>query len=400
MPAQGRASTVRPATIGWCKVGTRLAGTGLATRSSMLFSIAIRVSACVGALVCGPSCSAPASDPPPALPSPSAFATPTAAAPLGSPPALPYGVASPGPLGAPLASPETGLSPSPAVFSPLPAPSGPPPDDKTLRLQVLLDRAHFSPGEIDGRDGGNTRLALAGYRRHRGAADAGVGLETDTATPHLVDYTITAQDLAGPFTPEIPEDMMAKAKLPALGYTSPLEMLGERFHSSPALLQKLNPQATFARAGERIRVPNVHSEPPGKAASLVVDATGSSVTVKDGQDKVLAVYPATTGSEHDPLPVGRWKVNGVSRNPHFNYNPDLFWDAEEGHGKTRIPPGPNNPVGVVWIDLSKPHYGIHGTPEPSTIGKTQSHGCIRLTNWDAEELAGMVAAGTPALLQK
>jgi lipoprotein-anchoring transpeptidase ErfK/SrfK len=215
-----------------------------------------------------------------------------------------------------------------------------------------------------------------------------------------VEYTLTAQDVAGPFTAEIPEDMMQKARLAALDYTSALEALGERFHASPALLRALNPQATFTRAGERIRVPNVHADAPGKAARVVVDGSGPWVAALDAQGRALAVYPATAGSQHDPLPLGDWKINGVSRRPPFNYNPDLFWDAEEGHGKARIPPGPNNPVGVVWIDLSKPHYGIHGTPEPSTIGKTQSHGCIRLTNWDADELAGMVAAGTPVVIRK
>ena len=147
-------------------------------------------------------------------------------------------------------------------------------------------------------------------------------------------------------------------------------------------------------------MPNVARSPLGKAAKVVVDKSDMSVTALDAQNRPLARYPATMGSEHDPPPIGTWKIVGVSRNPPFFYNPDLFWDAKGERSKAKIAPGPNNPVGVVWIDLSKEHYGIHGTPEPSTIGKTQSHGCIRLTNWDAAELADMVAAGTPAILQE
>ena len=120
----------------------------------------------------------------------------------------------------------------------------------------------------------------------------------------------------------------------------------------------------------------------------------------DAAGKILAQYPASSGSEHDPLPIGMWKINGVAKNPPFHYNPELFWDAEPNHSKAKIAPGPNNPVGVVWIDLTKDHYGIHGTPEPARVGHTQSHGCIRLTNWDAMELAGMVRPGLPAELKE
>jgi lipoprotein-anchoring transpeptidase ErfK/SrfK len=193
--------------------------------------------------------------------------------------------------------------------------------------------------------------------------------------------------------------MMEKSALPALGYSSALEELAENFHASPKLLTKLNPGKSFDKAGEEIVVPSVRSSAPPKIAKVVVDDSDKTVSAYDAGDKLVAQYPATTGSEHDPLPLGNWKINGVSKNPSFHYNPELFWDAEAKDEKTTIKPGPNNPVGVVWIDLSKPHYGIHGTPEPSTIGKTQSHGCIRLTNWDAAELAQMVSPGLPAILQ-
>jgi len=274
-----------------------------------------------------------------------------------------------------------------------------------LRAQVLLERAHFSPGEIDGRMGSNTRRAIAGFQRLHGLEDSGeldeptwTALNAD-AGPAVVAYTVTAADVAGPFD-EIPGDMMAKAKLPSLGFASAEEALAEKFHASPALLQQLN-TGEWAGAGARIVAPNTAGlDMPATAAKVIVDKSDSTVALADAGGKVYAQYPATTGSEHDPLPIGEWKINGVARDPVFHYNPDLFWDADPSHAKAKIPAGPNNPVGVVWIDLSKPHYGIHGTPEPSTIGKTQSHGCIRLTNWSAREVAAAVAPGTPALLQE
>lgn len=327
-----------------------------------------------------------------------------------------------------------------------------------MQAQVVLDRQGFGPGVVDGAMGMSTRNALRGFQEANGLEATG---ELDEPTRQALaqwDNIAATRVVRIPeawgkltFTP-IPEDPAEQAEMERLGYASLAEKLAERFHTTVEVLAALNPggkpagaaraaetpatsgptatpaardksdaQVSF-RAGQLIRVPNVGADriAPGtienpdwqrtlqmlgvgseqpEVARIVVSKSKGTLRAYDGEDKLVALFTVTSGSEHDPLPLGEWGVKGVAFNPPFAYDPSLFWDVPDHEEEQQIPPGPNNPVGVVWIDLTKEHYGIHGTPEPQTIGRTQSHGCVRLTNWDAARLAEMVTGSTKVLFE-
>ncbi|MBA3341766.1 MAG: L,D-transpeptidase [Gemmatimonadaceae bacterium] len=324
----------------------------------------------------------------------------------------------------------------------------PPQGPATLHIQILLDRAGFSPGILDGGWGDNAAHALKWFRvangidtASAGSTDSSAALDEATyqrltaatgSAPVMTHYIVTAEDLQGPFV-QIPERVYDQAELPCMCYSTPAEAIAERFHTSEKVLAQLNPRVQMAslRTGARLMVPNVAEDdgtPPrspadtsrssdsaaqragpsrdtaarqasGAIARLIVSRTGFWLHAVDASGKVLYHFPSTLGAGYDPSPTGDYRITNIAQDPTFHYQPKLFAEVSDDKPEARLPKGPNSPVGVVWMAISKPHYGIHGTSAPETIGYENSHGCVRLTNWDARKLSRLVSAGTPVEFQ-
>ena len=298
-----------------------------------------------------------------------------------------------------------------------------------FHAQVLLDVAGFSPGAIDGREGSSQTEAIRGFQEKNGLELSG---ELDGPTRRAlmrlnrsstITVKLTAEDVGGPFTYPMPTKPEDQAKLDALNYRNMLEKLAEAFHTTPETIIALNGADKMIGVGRELRLPNVipASRTYGNSAkenvvslmnvlnvsagdiqgqSVVVDKSEGVLKVMGDDDRIVAQFPVTMGSSHDPLPLGTWKATTYAYLPPFHYQPDLFWDAKDKTEDDKmLKPGPNGPVGVAWLDLTKEHYGIHGTPEPSTIGRAESHGCIRMTNWDVLRLSQMLKPGFKAVFQ-
>ena len=277
------------------------------------------------------------------------------------------------------------------------------PSPVLVKAQVLLARANVSPGVIDGLNGGNFKKAISAFQKQQELKPTGrldkqtwEKLTSAAGEPVVTEYEITPEDTKGPFVERIPEKFEEMTEMRHLGFTGPKELLAEKFHMDQDLLQQLNPNAAFDQPGTKIVAANIRNgKPSAKAAAVVVAKKARTVRVLGEDDRTIAFYPASVGSKEKPAPSGEFKVRAIAPNPAYYYNPEFRFRGVKTDKPLKIAPGPNNPVGTVWVDLTKETYGIHGTPEPAKVGKTYSHGCVRLTNWDVEALAQMVGKGTP-----
>ncbi|MFB6448448.1 L,D-transpeptidase family protein [Bradyrhizobium tunisiense] len=273
------------------------------------------------------------------------------------------------------------------------------------KLQILLDRAQFSPGQIDGKLGENAQKALKAFAEQNGvgfdktiAPELWDKLNAASEGAVLVDYKITDADVKGPFLKKLPARLDDMKSLEALSYTTPLEGLAEKFHMSEELLKALNPGKAFDKAGETVVVANVPTrrEIP-RIARIEIDKASETLKAFDETGRLSAFYPASIGSPDRPTPTGTLKVTSSHEQPTYRYNPEYRFKSVKSRKPFNIKPGPNNPVGAYWIGLSAQGYGIHGTAEPDRVSKSASHGCVRLTNWDARVLGENVKRGTPVV---
>jgi len=366
----------------------------------LTLAIALGLGACTASDSPAPAATTPATDaapvtatPPPAAVDPALTSDPV----LGPQAVTALGI---GPDGSPLLPMDDANAPQPAADRPANDAATITGKDGILRAQVLLLRAHFSTGEIDGVAGMNLAKAARAYQASKGLPETGKldtatwqALNADTA-PALVQVTLTQADIDGPYlpTPEKPED---KAKMQRIVYQNLSEMLGERYNSKPGLIEALNPSADFKTAGTTLVVPYTRpAQQLPKANRIVVDKSDGALQLLDSGDKVIAQFPASSGSSKFPLPIGEWKLTSAVQDPDYRYNPDILVNQPKDAKPATLPPGPNGPVGIVWMGINKPHYGIHGTPEPGHISRSQSSGCVRLTNFAAQAVATAVEVGT------